>query len=59
MSVHNVYIIDAATEAPVEVELHDDLTSDVLLDVEDQWTPCRQELRVKLPRSRPMELDGR
>lgn len=48
MSVHNVIIFDAATDAPVAVELHDDLTLDVLLDVEDQWTPSRQQLRAKL-----------
>ncbi len=48
MSVHQVFIIDAATDAPVEVELRDDLTADVLLDVEDQWAPARLDIRTKL-----------
>lgn len=48
MSVHTAYIIDAATGDPVQVELDDDLTVDVLLDVEDQWKVPREELRAKL-----------
>ena len=48
MSVHRAYIIDAATQEPVEVELDDDLSTDVLLDVEDQWAPARQDLRSTL-----------
>jgi hypothetical protein len=48
VSVHTAYIIDAATNDPVEVELHDDLTVDILLDVEGQWTPYREHLRAML-----------
>ena len=48
MSTHKAYIVDAATDAAVEVELHDDLNAEVLLDIEAQWTPGRQELRAKL-----------
>mgnify|MGYP005849856173 CR=1 FL=1 len=36
MSLHRVYIIDAADDSDVEVELEDDLPVDTLLDVEDQ-----------------------
>lgn len=48
MSIHQVEIIDAATLAPVKAELHDDLTADVLLDIEDQWGPARHQLRKHL-----------
>jgi hypothetical protein len=48
VSVHKAYIIDATSNAPVEVELHDDLKAEALLDVEVQWTPIRQDLRAKL-----------
>ena len=48
MSVHKAYIIDAATNDPVEVVLHDTLSVDVLLDIESQWVPARQNLRSKL-----------
>ena len=48
MSVHKAYIIDAATNNPVEVELHDTLSVDVLLDIESQWVSARQDLRSKL-----------
>ena len=48
MSVHKAYIIDAATNDPVEVELHDTLSVDVLLDIESQWFSARQDLRSKL-----------
>jgi hypothetical protein len=62
VSVHKVYIIDGATDAPVEVELHDDLKVDVLLDVESQWASTRHDIRTKLttlavpPQSRPESL---
>jgi hypothetical protein len=48
VSIHQVYIVDAATGAEVEVALHDDLSADVLLDVEDQWAAHRQRLRGRL-----------
>lgn len=48
MSIHKAYIIDSVAGDPVEVELHDKLAADVLLDVEDQWAASRQELRGKL-----------
>jgi len=48
VSVHPAFILDASKNDPIEVELHDDLTIDALLDIEDQWTPARNELRSKL-----------
>lgn len=48
MSVHTVYIIEGTTDEPIAVELHDDLKIDRLLDIEQQWTPARDELREKL-----------
>ena len=48
MSVHAAYIVDAATEDIVEVVLHDDLSTDVLLDIEEQWAPSRHGLRRRL-----------
>jgi hypothetical protein len=48
VSAHTVYIIEAATEKDVQAQFHDDLKADVLLDIEDQWTPVRHQLRAKL-----------
>ena len=47
MSVVKAYIVEAATGEPVEVGVHD-LTTDVLLDLEEQWRPARLDLLSQL-----------
>lgn len=54
MSIHRAYIVEATTRDPVEVELHDDLGVDILLNVEAQWTQPREDLRRKL---RSLDID--
>ena len=47
MSIHNGLIFDAQGHE-VAVEIHDDLSVDTLLDIEDQWAPARSDLRSQL-----------
>jgi hypothetical protein len=48
MSVHRVYIVDAASRQSIEAELHDELGIDVLLDIEDQWINARVAMQQQL-----------
>ena len=48
MSIHAAYVVDSTTGQEVPVELHDELSPGVLLDIETQWSSVRTELRRKL-----------
>ncbi len=48
MSAQIAFITDAATDQIVEVEFLDEISVDILLDIEEQWATYRQDLRMKL-----------
>ncbi len=48
MSVHSVRVVEVSTGELMQAELHDEITVDDLMDVEDQWASARTDLRQRL-----------
>lgn len=57
MTVHAASVLDAASGQSLPAELHDDLSADVLLDIEAQWRPIRSEVRLRLQAAGVPALD--